>query len=373
MQRFISSHLAGGGGGDQVHHGRPDHGDAFSTTAFNYGVVEGLSNGQSYTFAVIAQNVAGSSRPTTSNAVTQRFGVTARQLTDMTVEKLARFEENRPRLFSLAYQMLGEAAEAEDVVQDAYLRWERSHTVAVPEAWLTTVVANMCLSRLTSARARRERYVGSWLPEPVLSATGPGPLETVVQRDSLSFGMLLLLERLTPPQRLVFVLREAFDYSHREIAEILHVDEVHARQLYHRAQVQVGDRRKRFTPRPEQGRKMVERFLAAAVNGDVSGLERLLADDVVAWFDGGGRVGTARRPVTGRNRVARYLIAWVGDPAAASMNITIGAVNGEPAILASQAGTLVCVIFPELVDGHIVTVCTIANPDKLAFAAAQLA
>jgi RNA polymerase sigma factor (sigma-70 family) len=178
----------------------------------------------------------------------------------MAVEKLARFEENRSRLFSLAYQMLGEAAEAEDVVQDAYLRWERSEVVGVPEAWLTKVVANLCLSRLTSARARRERYVGSWLPEPVLTASGPGPLEIVEQRDSVSFGMLLLLERLTPPERLAFVLREAFDYSHREVAEILQVDEVHARQLYHRARAHVGTGHKRFTAEPERGRRMVERF-----------------------------------------------------------------------------------------------------------------
>jgi RNA polymerase sigma factor (sigma-70 family) len=291
----------------------------------------------------------------------------------MTVEKLARFEDNRPRLFSLAYQLLGEAAEAEDVVQDAYLRWARSEVVATPEAWLTKVVANLCLNRLTSARAHRERYVGLWLPEPVLTAgSGLGPLETVEQRDALSLGLLVLLERLTPPERLAFVLREAFGYRHREIAEILQTNELHARQLYHRARVHVDVGRKRFTPNPEQGKRMVERFLDAAVNGEVSGLEQLLADDVVAWFDGGGRVGAARRPVIGRERVARYLIGWVGHPRVTSAEITVAAVNGGPAVLVREAGRLSCIIVPEFADGRIVAVYTIANPDKLAFAAAQL-
>jgi RNA polymerase sigma factor (sigma-70 family) len=289
-------------------------------------------------------------------------------------EKLALFEASRPRLFGLAYRMLGEAVEAEDVVQDAYLRWERSEAVAVPEAWLTKVVSNLCRNRLTSARARRERYVGSWLPEPILVADrGLGPSETVEQRDTLSLGMLVLLERLTPPERLAFVLREAFGHSHREIAEILEVDEAHARQLHHRARRQVGTPRKRFTATPEQGRKMVERFLAAAADGDVAGLEQLLADDVVAWFDGGGKVGRPRPPVIGRAQVVRYLIGWVGHPRAANAEITIGAVNGEPAVLVHEAGRLFCVIVPELTDDGIVAVRTIANPDKLTFAAAQRA
>jgi RNA polymerase sigma-70 factor (ECF subfamily) len=291
----------------------------------------------------------------------------------VSAEKLALFEASRPRLFGLAYRMLGEAIEAEDVVQDAYLRWERSEVVAVPEAWLTKVVANLCLNRLTSARARRERYVGSWLPEPVLvTDRGPGPLETVEQRESLSLGMLVLLERLTPPERLAFVLREAFGHSHREIAEILQVDEAHARQFHHRARVRVGTPHKRFTAPAEQGERMVERFLAAAVDGDVAGLERLLADDVVAWFDGGGKVGAPRPPVVGRARVVPYLIGWIGHPSAANAEATIGAVNGEPAVLVREAGTLFCVIAPEFADDRIIAVRTIANPDKLAFAAARL-
>lgn len=151
-------------------------------------------------------------------------------------------------MFSLAYRMLGEDAEAEDVVQDAYLRWQRSEGVVEPVAWLTKVVFNLYLNRLTSARARREAHVGPWLPEPVLSADGAlGPLDTVEQRESLSFGMLVLLQRLIPPERAVFVLREAFGHTHREIGAMCEFEEPHVRQLYPRVRRHVGEPRRRFT------------------------------------------------------------------------------------------------------------------------------
>ena len=156
----------------------------------------------------------------------------------MVTPPVAEFLAQRPRLFSLAYRMLGEAGEAEDIVQEAYLRWAgaaRAEIVSVP-AWLTKVVTNLCLNRLTSARIRREAYIGPWLPEPVLTADGAlGPLETVEQRDSVSFALLTLMERLTPTERAVFVLREAFAYSHRQIAELLDVTEANSRQLHGRA------------------------------------------------------------------------------------------------------------------------------------------
>jgi RNA polymerase sigma-70 factor (ECF subfamily) len=287
-------------------------------------------------------------------------------------EKLERFEAERGRLFGLAYRMLGEASEAEDVVQDAYLRWERSELVAVPEAWLTRVVTNLCLNRLTSARAQRELYVGPWLPEPVVTANGElGPLETVEQRDSLSLGMLVLLERLTPPERAAFVLREAFGHSHREIGQILDLDEAHVRQLYGRAREHVGQRRKRFTPKPEQQNKIVERFLAATVDGDVAGLERLLAQDVVYWADGGGKAMASRHPVFGREKVLRLLSGLGRHPRAASATVMVRMVNGEPGVVVYESGTLTYIVVPELVDGRVVAVRTIANPDKLGFAARQ--
>lgn len=290
----------------------------------------------------------------------------------MDADKLAPFQAQRARLFGLAYRLLGEAAEAEDVVQDAFLRWDSSDQVDIPQAWLTKVVTNLCLNRLTSARARRERYVGPWLPEPVFTPDSElGPLETVEQRDSLSLGVLVLLERLTPPERAAFVLREAFGYSHGDIAEILDVEEAHARQLHRRARAHVGEPRRRFTASPEHQKKIVEQFLAATVNGDVAGLERLLAEDVVSWADGGGRAMAARRPLIGRTTVVRLLGGLSRHPMAARMEMSVELVNGDPAIVAREGDVLNSIVVPEVSDGRITLLRTIANPDKLAFAARQ--
>ncbi|MEV6986788.1 RNA polymerase sigma-70 factor [Sphaerisporangium sp. NPDC051017] len=287
--------------------------------------------------------------------------------------KLDQFAASRPRLLGLAYRMLGEATEAEDVVQDAYLRWRDSVEVDVPEAWLTKVVTNLCLNRLTSARARRERYVGTWLPEPVLTDGGAlGPLETVEQRESLALGMLLLLERLTPPERAAFVLREAFGYGHREIAEILDVEEAHARQHYRRAREHVGDPRRRFTASPEEATKILERFVAAASEGDIAGLERLLAEDVVSWADGGGRAPAASRPVTGHTRVARFFGGLAARFLRDGVELVIGMVNGGPAMIVRQHGTLIALTVPEFDGARVTALRTITNPDKLALLAARL-
>jgi RNA polymerase sigma factor (sigma-70 family) len=259
------------------------------------------------------------------------------------------------------------------VVQNAWLRWERSDTAVSPEAWLTKVVTNLCLNQLTSARVQRERYVGTWLPEPVFTDRGVlGPLETVEQRESLSLGMLMLLERLTPPERAAFVLREAFDHSHREIAEILDLDEAHVRQLYHRARAHVGAARKRFDATPEQRRTLMERFLAATLGGDVHELERLLAKDVVAWADGGGKAPATRQPVVGRDSLLRYLVGLAEHPLWARVRMfTVGTVNAEPAIALELDGRLFAVMVPEFDGDRIITLHAVTNPDKLAFLAGQ--
>ncbi|GAA1011033.1 DNA-directed RNA polymerase sigma-70 factor [Acrocarpospora pleiomorpha] len=288
----------------------------------------------------------------------------------VTPERLERFEANRRRLFGVAYRLLGEASEAEDVVQDAYLRWERCDSAVSPEAWLTKVVTNLCLDRLTSARVQRVRYVGPWLPEPVLTGGGAlDPLETVEQRELLSLGMLVLLERLTPPERAVFVLREAFGHSHREVAEILEVTEPHVRQLYRRAQQHVAAARKRFTVPPGQRRELLERFLEATMGGDVPALERMLAEDVVAWADGGGKAPAMRRPLVGREEVLRYLLALTGY--AQRIRLTPDVVNGEPALVAYLDGQLSGVTVPEFDGDRIVALRTVTNPDKLAFLVKQ--
>nr|WP_253670126.1 RNA polymerase sigma-70 factor [Streptoalloteichus tenebrarius] len=289
---------------------------------------------------------------------------------------MAVFEEHRPRLLGLAYRLLGSASEAEDVVQEAFLRWDAAERdlVASPAAWLTKVVANLCLNQLASARARRESYVGPWLPEPVLTEDGAlGPLETVERRESVSFGLLVLLERLTPPERAVFVLREAFGHSHREIAEILDVEEAHSRQLLRRARQRVGESRARYSVDSGHHRRVVERFLAATLHGDVAELERLLADEVGSWADGGGAVTAARRPVLGRDRVLRYLLGMGQRPEAAHLTATIAEVNGEPAALLRFGGVLAAVVTVETDDdGRVTAVRSVFNPEKLAYLTKQL-
>jgi RNA polymerase sigma-70 factor (ECF subfamily) len=284
------------------------------------------------------------------------------------------FERERGRLFGLAYRMVGSATEAEDVVQDAFLRWHGADraVIEVPGAWLTRVVVNLCLTRLSSARVKRESYVGTWLPEPVLTGDGVlGPLETVEQRDAVSLSVLILLERLTPLERAVFVLREAFGHAHGEIAGILDIDERHSRQLHSRARKHVAAERTRFAADEAQRKRIVASFLAAMLDGDVAGLERLLAEDVVSWADGGG-ARAARRPIVGKAKVVRYLLGMHKRPEMAVAKVEIAEVNGEPAGVVRLDGVLAAVLAPELDGERICGLRLIVSPAKLAFAGAQL-
>jgi len=297
------------------------------------------------------------------------------RLVDVANGAVGEFEAQRPRMFGLAYRLLGSAQEAEDAVQDAFLRWHSADraAIAVPSAWLAKVVTNLCLNRLASARVQRERYVGPWLPEPVLTSDGTlGPLDTAEQRDSVSLALLVLLERLTPTERAVFVLREAFGYSYREIAQVLELSEVNCRQLDRRARRRLAELRPRFRPETRQWHHLVERFLAAAREGDLRSLERLLAAGVTAWADGGGKVTAARRPVVGPARVARYLVGALRR-FAAGVEIAVAEVNGEPAVLGWSGTDLLGVLVLEIVDGRIGALRAVANPDKLRFAARQAA
>jgi RNA polymerase sigma-70 factor (TIGR02957 family) len=292
----------------------------------------------------------------------------------MTTGSVDEFEAHRPRLFGLAYRMLGSAEEAEDIVQDAFLRWNGADHAAIgaPAAWLAKVATNLCLNRLTSARARREQYVGQWLPEPVLTADGTlGPLETTEQRDSVSLALLVVLERLTPAERAVFVLREAFGYSHREIAELVELSEANSRQLHRRARQHVAEAETRRTPPDrEHWHELVDRFLAAARDGDLPSLEGLLAADVVSWSDGGGRAGAARNPIVGRERVVRYLAGgftkFTGD-----IRFVPAEVNFAPAVLAYRGDELAGVLGFEADGDRISGLRIMVNPDKLGFAARQ--
>ena len=287
---------------------------------------------------------------------------------------LGSFRALRPRLFGIAYRMLGSATDAEDLLQDAWLRWQGiDHRAVVdPTAFLVRLVTNLCLNELDSARARRAVYVGSWLPEPVLTSAGSelGPLDDAVQRETVSFALLTLLERLTPAERGAYVLREAFAYSSREVGELLGTSEANARQLHSRARRRLGADRGAPVDRA-RWQELVASFFAAARDGDVARLETLLADDVEARADGGGRVSAARHPVQGRDKVARYLLG-VLQRFADGLTPALMEVNGETALVATGAEGLRAIWFFEI-DGAVITgLKMVVNPDKLEFAARQL-
>ncbi|MFF3335783.1 RNA polymerase sigma-70 factor [Streptomyces sp. NPDC002888] len=292
----------------------------------------------------------------------------------MTTASAEEFESHRSRLFGLAYRMLGSADEAEDTVQDAYLRFSGADRSGVENlaAWLAKVVTNLCLTRLTSARARREQYVGAWLPEPVLTSDGTlGPLESAERRDAVSMAVLVLLERLTPTERAVYVLREAFGYGHREIAGVLDVSEANSRQLYGRAVRRVAAPESRFAPTPERQEELVTSFITAARGGDLAGLEKLLAADAIWWGDGGGKVTATRRPIEGREKVVRFL-AGGAQKFAAGLDFRVVEVNGASGLAAWADETLVGVLAFEYRDGLIARMRAVVNPDKLDFLRRQL-
>src|SRR6185503_11756907 len=227
---------------------------------------------------------------------------------------MEQFEEYRSLLFAIAYRMLGSAMEAEDIVQEAYLRYCATppESIRTLKSFLTTIVHHLCLDHLKSAQTRRESYIGPWLPEPVITSDGASllsPLRQITDRESISMAFLVLLESLSPLERAVFLLREVFDYAYADIAQITGRDEAACRQLFSRAKKHISDHRPRFPASPEAHAKMVGRFMEACLAGDMDGLMSLLAEDVTVWSDGGGKVAAAaRQPIQGRYEVARGLI-----------------------------------------------------------------
>jgi RNA polymerase sigma-70 factor (TIGR02957 family) len=280
--------------------------------------------------------------------------------------------ELRPTAFAVAYRMLGSVAEAEDVVQEALLRVHRAveagERLESPRAYVATVATRLAIDELRSARARRERYVGEWLPEPLV---GDAPLDDPARHaemaDSLSLAFLVLLERLTPEQRAVFLLREVFDYGYGEIAAIIGKTEDNTRQLATRARRHVAERRPRFEASRERRDELARRFLAAAQEGDLAALEALLAEDVELHGDGGGKVPALARALHGRNRVARTLRNWARQGAKlgfASMEAV--EVNGQPgAVILGQDGSVLSVMALDIADGQVQAIRSIVNPDKL--------
>jgi RNA polymerase sigma-70 factor (ECF subfamily) len=297
----------------------------------------------------------------------------------MRVDEL--YEDLRPLLFSIAYRMVGSATEAEDIVQEASLRFHRETLegaeIESPKAYLSAVVTRLSIDHLRSARVRRERYVGTWLPEPVVTDGGGLPPASSLEADeverhaetadSLSLGFLVLLETLTPVARAVFLLREVFDYDYAEIAEVVGKSEENCRQILARARRQVQAGRPRFEASRARREELARRFFAAASEGDMEGLMELLAADVVAYGDGGGKAPAFPRPVHGRDRVARVLLGGVARGERLGVaSMRRAEINGQPgALFFDGAGVAVVAVALDIADGQIQGLRAISNPEKL--------
>jgi RNA polymerase sigma-70 factor (TIGR02957 family) len=281
------------------------------------------------------------------------------------------FEELRPKAFGVAYRLLGSVSEAEDVVQEGFLRLHRAleedEEIESPEAYLVTVVTRLGIDELRSARARREVYVGEWLPEPILTAEEDDPARHAEIAESLSVGLLVVLETLTPEERAVFLLHEVFDYPHARIAGVLGKSDAAVRQLASRARKRVGEREPRFETSREQRERLVHRFVEAFEEGNVEALEGLLAADVTLRGDGGGKAPAIQRPISGRSTVARTLRNFARVAASYGLaTLRVVDVNGEPGIVQLDGdGKLLRVIAVEIAAGQIEAVNSVANPDKL--------
>lgn len=280
------------------------------------------------------------------------------------------FETYRSLLFSIAYRMLGSASEAEDMVQETYLRYRLAQESQVRslKSYLTTIITRLCLDELKSARAQREQYLGPWLPEPLLT----GDAESLVeQRESLSLAFLTLLEELTPAERAVFVLHEAFDYPYDEIGKMIDKNAAACRQLFHRAEERLAAHQRRFEPSPDAQRELVGSFLLASQSGNVQALTELLARDVVVWSDGGGKVSAAIKPVYGREKVMRFVQGLLRK-SLADLMVSAETINGEPALLFWIGGALFMVSSFRIADGQVQEIYGVLNPDKLAYLQRQL-
>ncbi|MBQ0962669.1 MULTISPECIES: RNA polymerase sigma factor SigJ [Streptomyces] len=292
----------------------------------------------------------------------------------LTVSDVERFEASRHRLEAIAYRLLGSASEAEDAVQETFLRWQAADVarVEVPEAWLTKVLTNLCLNQLTSARARRETYVGQWLPEPLLAGDPMlGPAETAEQRESVSLAVLALLERLSPAERAVYVLREAFAYAHREIAAILDITEDASQQTLHRARKHVAQGRARTEVDGAEARRIIDEFLAAATSGRTEPLVRLLTEDAVSIGDGGGKVPARAKAFEGARAVATFM-RGLFKPGKAKRELTGGpaeiyavTANGDPAVVAVVHGRVIGIMCLEVTPEGLAGFRNQVNPDKL--------
>ncbi|MFF4183719.1 RNA polymerase sigma-70 factor [Streptomyces sp. NPDC001691] len=275
------------------------------------------------------------------------------------------FSEHRALLFTIAYEMLGSAADAEDVLQESYLRWSAVDRAEIdhPRAYLVRVVTRQALNHLRTVKARREEYIGTWLPEPI--RTGPAVGDDAILAESVSMALMLVLETLNPTERAVFVLHDVFGYSHREIADSIGKSEVTVRQIARRARQHVHARRRRFDPDSQATREIVDRFLFATSTGEIQALMDLMAPDVVQIADGGGKVTAARRPVIGSEEVARFILGVARTSITPATRIEHATYNGMPAARFLTDGALDWLVAFEIHDGRITGLYAVRNPDKL--------
>ena len=286
----------------------------------------------------------------------------------------ASFLEHRSLLFAIAYRMLGSVADAEDAVQETYLRLRRTaqlgEEIRSPKAWMTTTISRICLDQLGSARVKREQYIGPWLPEPLAGVT-PDVAETVADFDSLSLAFLVLLESLSPKERAVFLLHDVFGYDFASIGEIVGETDAYCRQLGKRARARIAERRPRFEADRIQQERLTAEFMRAVSTGDMPGLIATLTDDVTLFSDGGGKVNAARKPVAGRDKVALFLTNLV-RLAPVGTSFRIEPINGQAGIVTLIAGVVRNVVTFDFTDSAIRAIYIIVNPDKLRPVASSL-
>jgi len=277
------------------------------------------------------------------------------------------FNEHRSLLMSIAYRMLGSHADAEDAVQEAFLRWQNAPNehFQTPKAYLSTIVTRLCIDQLRSARSRREVYVGPWLPEPMLTSRQRQTTSNVELAESLTMAFLVLLESLSPVERAAFLLHEVFDYDYKETAEIVGKTEANCRQMIHRAKEYIASRHHRFDPTREQTEHVTTEFLEATQNGDLSRLMKLFAPDAVLFSDGGGKVRAALNPIHGPDAIARFAIGVVKKNLPPDAVHAPAEVNGQPAFVTWIGGQRASVTVLDIRDGLIRNVFIVVNPEKL--------
>jgi RNA polymerase sigma-70 factor, ECF subfamily len=284
---------------------------------------------------------------------------------ETSTSRIRDFDRYRPLLFSVAYRMLGSVMDAEDIVQEAFVRWQGASEgeMRSPRAYLSAVVTRLSIDQLRSARVRREEYVGPWLPEPLPEE--PDIADTAALNESLSMAFLVLLESLTPTERAVFLLREVFDYDYGEISHLVGKSEANCRQIARRARGYIAAQRPRFERSPEQEERLTESFLEACMDGDMEGLLGLLAEDIILWSDGGGKVRAALNPIRGSDKIARFFMGILGK-APPGLVVRQTKVNGQPGIIGYYAdGQPQSVTTFDIADECIRAIHILVNPEKL--------